>query len=79
MPGVISRLRKLLDIYVRSVQKVLIIIFLVLTYFLALGLTHVMALVFKRELLRDSQQDRSTYWTDAEDYETEMDDCLRQS
>ena len=79
MPGVLSRLRKLLDIYIRSVQKVLIFIFLVLTYFLAMGLTYVMALVFKREMFRDGRQDHSTYWTDAEDYETEMDDCLRQS
>ncbi len=79
MSAVLDRLRKLLDFYIRSVQKVLITLFLALTYFLAMGATCVLALAFKRELLRDSQQDRSTYWTEAEDYEPDVEDCLRQS
>ena len=75
-----ARLWKLLDIYIRSVQKVLIFIFLLLTYFLAMGLTYALALVFNRSLLWDRPAEADgTFWTDAEGYEPDLEDCQRQS
>ncbi len=79
MPGVMSRLRWLLDIFIRSVQKVLIVVFLLLTYFLAMGATYVVALVFRRDLLRGGKRTGHTYWTDPGGCARKVHDCLRQS
>jgi len=53
---------------------------LFLTYFVGFGLTWLAALVFDRRLLGWSGRgEEDTFWTSAEGYEPDRDDCSRES
>lgn len=52
---------------------------LFLTYFAGLGITWLAALVFDRRLLGRERGGADTFWTSAEGYEPDRDDCASES
>lgn len=61
------------------VQKVLIRVLLVFTYYIGFGITYVIVLLFKRKLLGGYNKNQDSFWKDAEGYNPDMGECLRQS
>ena len=74
-----AKLRWLLDLFISGVQVVCITICLMLIYYLVIGTMHVFALIFRPRLLGERAGDSTTYWTAAEAYQPDLDDCKRQS
>ena len=74
-----AKLRWLLDLFIRCVQIVLVTLCLALIYLLVMGMMHIYALVFRRQVLGKRADGSTTYWTDAEAYQPGLDDCQRQS
>jgi len=48
-------------------------------YFIGLGLTWMLVRVLKPDLLRPADPRAPSFWRDAEGYEPDWEDCLRQS
>jgi len=64
----------------RAVQQVVVTVLLFLLYTIGFGITRVSASVFGRRHLKlyDSPLKEDSYWRDAEGYEPEMEQLLRQ-
>jgi len=59
-------MKKIMWIYIRFVQKILIAIFLSLTYVLAFPLTWLFYMIFIRKKLVKPFVEAKTYWVDSE-------------
>jgi hypothetical protein len=60
-------------------QAVILPVGLFVLYFAGLGSTWVLSKVFHARILRDPDPESKTFWTAAEGYEPDQEDCLRQS
>lgn len=72
-------IKKIIRNFVRIIQKVLIVLLLTLIYFLGFGITVIFMMVFKHKILTGSRKDDITFWVEANGYEADMEDSLRQS
>lgn len=79
MRDIFKNLKKAVNAIVIFIQKVLITVSLFLLYFFGFGALYFFCLIFKREAIRGTLKDKATFWETAEDYESDMDEALRQS
>ena len=75
----VSRMRKFLRAYIRTVQKILITVLLFFLYIVGFGVTYLFSAVFKRDLLRDKRTSGESFWKAAVDYEVDLNDGTLQS
>jgi hypothetical protein len=73
------KMKKIVWFYVRFVQKVLITILLTIVYFLVLGPTLLLIIIFKRRLLFKNYDKMNTFWVEAKDYTSDFQNNLSAS
>lgn len=71
-------MKKLLHIYIRFVQKILITTLLTLVYFLIFSLTMLFVFIFLDKLLKN-KKNQNSYWIDAEGYVADLSSATEQS
>jgi hypothetical protein len=71
-------MKKIIKIYVRFVQRILITILLTILYFTVLSITKLFVIILPNKHLRRSSN-ADTFWIPAEGYSTDMDSSLEQS
>jgi hypothetical protein len=64
---------------IRAVQRVVMAVSLFLGYYLVIGFTFVLALVFQRRLARWPRVGRESYWEPASGYEADPERAVRQT
>lgn len=64
---------------VMAVQRALVTAALFLLYIFGFGLTLLAVKLFSRRLLSGPAEDAPSFWMDAEGYEPDKADCLRES
>lgn len=74
-----TMLKKITQNFVRTVQKILIVVSLIFIYFFGFGITLLFTLIFHRKVLTGYSKDDNTFWVEAERYEPDISDSLRQS
>ena len=74
-----ERFKRLLQAYVRFVQKVLLTVFLTLSYVFGFAATWLLLLVFNRRLLFPDAPGTTTTWTPAERYSADPEECTHPS
>ena len=72
-------LKKIIQNFIRIMQKVLITISLITVYIVGIGVTFVFAVIFKRQILKEKYRAKNTFWNEAKDYEADFNSSLRQS
>jgi len=70
--------KRLLKIYIRFIQKILITILLTLLYFLVFSITKLIFVVFPGKHFK-SKKGASSFWLDADGYLQDFDSSLEQS
>jgi hypothetical protein len=60
-------------------QKILITIFLVLIYFVGFGLTLIFVLLFNKRIIFAKRGKLDTFWLEADGYEPDILDSMKQS
>ena len=70
---------KVIEPVVRVVQKVMITILLTILYFVGFGIAWALAWVFNRKIVKRDISTKDTYWEEADGYEPDMENSLRQS
>ena len=68
-------LKKIRDLYIKTIQKVLVTVALTLIYFIGMGITWLYAIIFKRSLIFAAPKETKSYWEDASDYNVTLDNC----
>jgi len=71
--------KKIIGFYVRFVQKILITILLSIVYFLVIGPTFLLILIFKRKILFRDYNKTPSFWVEAKDYTTDFQNNLSAS
>jgi len=71
-------MKKIIKIYVRFVQKILVTILLTIVYFTVLGITKIFVFFFPGKFGRRCNT-QDTFWLAAEDYNSDMQSALEQS
>ena len=71
-------MRKLIGLYIRFLQRVLITVLLAIVYFIGFGITFALAAVFKRRLLWPAAESE-TYWADDCRYPMDLEHARYQS
>jgi len=66
-------------IIVSKIQRVLIFILLVITYYILFGISRIIIEIFSRRILWPKKTKSNTFWLDAEEYNPKIEDCMRQS
>lgn len=75
----IKKLKKIMWIYIRFVQKILITIFLTLTYFFIIPFSWIYLVIFKPSKVSKSFQLKKSYWQKVNDLGSDIDDYKMQS
>jgi len=75
----LTRIKKIIQLVVRLVQKILVTTFLFILYFLGFGLTLIALFIFKRDFLIKNYKQNESFWKEAADYESEANGSLRQA
>jgi hypothetical protein len=60
-------------------QKILVKIFLFLTYILVFGITFIFLKIIGHKLLKEKSKEGSTFWKHAKGYKPDMQECFDQS
>jgi len=68
-------IKKFVQTFIKTVQKILITISLLLIYIIGIGVTAFCAMLFNRRIPKE----KNTFWIEAKGYECDIDDCMRQS
>jgi hypothetical protein len=75
--------RRLWDRSIKAAQAVVQAVFLpaglFVLYFAGLGITWVFAKLLRVQMLQDPDPSAKTFWTPAEGFEPDLEDCTRQS
>ncbi len=79
LAGVFRALGRASRALIRGVQRVVMAVSLFLVYFLALGLTKLVATLFQRRLLRWSAAGQDSYWEPALGYDADPEEATHQS
>jgi len=72
-------IRKMIQKYIRIIQKIFITVALFVFYILGFGVTLIFVTIFRRGLLGAGKREKNTFWKDAEGYENDINDCMRES
>jgi len=72
-------LKRLLQKFIRIIQKILITFSLTVVYFLGLGITLIFIALFNRKIITSPDKDDYTFWVEAEGYQPDIEDSFRQS
>ena len=72
-------LKRLLQKFIRIIQKILITFSLTVVYFLGLGITLIFIALFNRKIIASPSKDDYTFWVEAEGYQPDIEDSFRQS
>jgi len=75
----IKMVRKIIQKYIRIIQKIIITIALFIIYIVGLGITLILVIIFNRRLLGVEKREKDTFWKDAEGYEADISECKRES
>ena len=65
--------------FIRAIQKILLAVFLVLIYFLGLGFTLILAILFNRKVIAGGKNHEDSSWSEAQGYGPDLSESLRQS
>ena len=79
MQNTIKKIKDTIDVIVMAVQKVLISVSLVLVYFFGFGIIYLFCLIFNRKAICGAPRNNPTFWTRADDFESDMTEAARQS
>lgn len=75
-----EKFKRFLNAYVRFVQRILITILLTTAYLFAVGITFLLALVFRFRMVRPKRRrGQASYWDEAREYHFTIEDARRQS
>ena len=72
-------IKKIVQKYIRIIQNILITIALFFVYIVGFGITLIFVIIFDRKLLGVEKIEKDTFWKNAEGYQTDIKDCMRQS
>ena len=72
-----KRIKRIIQIIIRAIQKVLITIFLIILYVVGFGMTYLF--IFKKNILFKKHKKGKTFWVKAMGYELDADGSLRQA
>lgn len=72
-------IKKIIQNFIRIIQKILITISLIIVYIVGFGVTLIFAMVFNRRLLGEECKEKSTFWIKAKWYGADINDSVRQS
>jgi len=72
-------LKKIIRDSILIIQRILIAVSLTIVYFFCFTATWLFALLVKRKILTDDKKDKNTFWIEAEGYEVDIADSMRQS
>ncbi|MDD5691491.1 MAG: hypothetical protein PHC37_07370 [Candidatus Omnitrophica bacterium] len=77
----LRKIREITKFFVRVIQRILLMIFLTILYFLGFGFTLFLLLFFNRKVLNINKKCNldPTFWDIAEGYEADINDSIRQS
>lgn len=75
----IKQLKKIMWIYIRFVQRILMTILLTLTYFLVIPFSWLYMIIFKHKQNFPSFTIKSSYWTDAPILKSNIEEFIEQS
>jgi len=79
MKHLLQRIKEKAAYIASKIQRALVVIFILITYFIVLGLFYPIVVLFYRNLFRPKAKKADSYWLEAKGYEPDMEDCLRQS
>lgn len=71
-------MKKIINLYIRFVQKILITILLTIVYFIVFGITKLVMFIFPGKHLKRLKK-MDTYWLDAEGYTADINSAMEQS
>ncbi len=72
-------LKRLLQKFIRVIQKILITLSLTVVYFLGIGITLIFIAFFNRKIITSPSKDDYTFWVGAEGYQPDIEDSFHQS
>ncbi|MDP8297640.1 MAG: hypothetical protein RAP41_05595 [Candidatus Orphnella occulta] len=72
-------LKKITRKLTSAIQKVLITVLLTFFYFVVFGITFIIMYIFKRSILTGHNKDARTSWVQADGYQENLEESLRQS
>ena len=65
--------------FIKIIQKIFITVALFICYIFGFGVTLIFVTIFNRGLLGAEKREKDTFWKDAEGYENDINDCMRES
>ncbi len=71
-------IKKIIQKYIRIVQKIFITIALFILYIAGFGITLILVVIFNRGLLGIEKKGKNTFWKDAEGYEADLNECMKE-
>jgi hypothetical protein len=71
--------KKVIQNFIRIIQRILIFISLTVIYFLGFGITLFFMLIFKHKILTGYSKSDNTFWIEAKGYEADIEDSIHQS
>lgn len=72
-------IKKIIRIFIKIIQGVLLVVSLTIVYFLGFGITLIFMLIFNRRALKGSGKNDFSFWIQAMGYEADYENSLRQS
>ena len=72
-------LRKIQQFYIKTVQKILIFVFLLILYTIGFGITKLFIILFQSKIFKQKPINNKTYWEKAKGFEADYNKCLKQS
>jgi len=72
-------IKKIIQNFIRIIQKILITIFLFIVYIIGIGVTLIFVMIFNRRLLGKTFKAKNTFWNEAKEYGADINSSMRQS
>jgi hypothetical protein len=72
-------LKKLFQSFVRLNQRILVVVFLTVIYFLGLGITRIFIILFKRKAIAGPDKNKCSFWVAGQGYMPDSEDSRHQS
>jgi len=75
----LKHIKKIAQVIIVAVQKIVITLLLIILYIVGFGATLVFIYIFKRRLLFRNCKNDSSFWNESAGYDSDMDSSLRQA